>query len=88
MSWEDGEQSAYNADIQIVAYDRLGLLADISAIFAKMDISIIALSARIDKNQNTTINVTLSCKNTQQLDKIIKQLQKRSDIIEVFRVSA
>jgi (p)ppGpp synthase/HD superfamily hydrolase len=53
-----------------------------------MDISIIALSARIDKNQNTTINVTLSCKNTQQLDKIIKQLQKRSDIIEVFRVSA
>ncbi|MDI9504680.1 MAG: bifunctional (p)ppGpp synthetase/guanosine-3',5'-bis(diphosphate) 3'-pyrophosphohydrolase [Bacillota bacterium] len=88
VSWEDGEQSAYNADIQIVAYDRLGLLADISAIFAKMDISIIALSARIDKNQNTTINVTLSCKNTQQLDKIIKQLQKRSDIIEVFRVSA
>lgn len=88
VSWEDSEQSAYNADIQIVAYDRVGLLADISAIFAKMDLSIVALSARIDKNKNTTINVTLSCKNTQQLDKIIKQLQKRSDIIEVFRVSA
>ena len=88
VSWEDGDQTAYNADIQIVAYDRVGLLADISAMFAKMDMSIIALTARIDKNGNTIINVTLGCKNTQQLEKIIKQLLKRSDIIEVFRVSA
>ena len=88
VCWEDGDQTAYNADIQIVAYDRVGLLADISAMFAKMEMSIIALTARIDKSGNTIINVTLGCKNTQQLEKIIKQLLKRSDIIEVFRVSA
>ena len=88
VSWEDGSSGAYNADIQIVAYDRMGLLADISAMFAKMEMSIVALTARVDKNGNTIINVTLGCKNTQQLEKIIKQLLKRADIIEVFRVSA
>lgn len=88
VSWEDGSSGAYNADIQIVAYDRMGLLADISAMFAKMEMAIVALTARVDKNGNTIINVTLGCKNTQQLEKIIKQLLKRADIIEVFRVSA
>ncbi|MDO4549516.1 MAG: hypothetical protein Q4D04_15610, partial [Clostridia bacterium] len=73
---------------QIVANDRIGLLADISVMFVKMQLDIVALTARIDKNGNTQINVTLGCKNTQQLEKIIKQLLKRSDIIEVFRVSA
>ncbi|MEG2858376.1 MAG: bifunctional (p)ppGpp synthetase/guanosine-3',5'-bis(diphosphate) 3'-pyrophosphohydrolase [Clostridia bacterium] len=88
VNWESDVQAAYNADIQIVAYDRVGLLADISAMFAKMDMSITALTARIDRSSNTIINVTLGCKNTQQLEKIIKQLLKRADIIEVFRVSA
>ncbi len=88
VSWQSDEGAGYNADIQIIAYDRLGLLAEISALFAKLEVSIMALSARVDKNRNTVINVTLSLKSTKQLETIIKQLQKRSDIIEVFRVSA
>ena len=87
-SWVDEGGGAYNADIQIVAYDRMGLLADISMLFNKMEVAIVALAARVDKNHNTIINVTLGIKNTQQLEKIIKQLSKRADIIEVFRVSA
>ena len=88
VSWEGDTNTAYNADIQIVAYDRVGLLADISTMFAKMEMSIMAMTVRVDKNGNAIINVTLGCKNTQQLEKIIKQLLKRTDIIEVFRVSA
>ncbi len=88
VSWEGDDGAGYNADIQIIAYDRLGLLAEISALFAKQEVSIMALSARVDKSKNTVINVTLSLKNTKQLESIIKTLQKRSDVIEVFRVSA
>jgi GTP pyrophosphokinase len=88
VSWEDGSAGAYNADIQIVAYDRIGLVADLAGMFAKMEMGIMAMTVRVDKGGNTILNVTLGCKNTQQLEKIIKQLLKRSDIIEVFRVSA
>ena len=31
--------------------------------------------------------MTLSIQNTQQLDNVLKQLRKRSDVIEVYRVS-
>lgn len=88
VSWQGDEGAGYNADIQIIAYDKMGLLAEISALFAKQEVQIMALSARVDKSRNTVINVTLNVKNTKQLESIIKQLQKRSDIIEVFRVSA
>jgi GTP pyrophosphokinase len=88
VSWEGDEGIGHNADIQIIAYDKMGLLAEVSALFAKQEVQIMALSARVDKSRNTVINVTLNLKNTKQLESIIKQLQKRSDIIEVFRVSA
>ncbi|MDL2205882.1 bifunctional (p)ppGpp synthetase/guanosine-3',5'-bis(diphosphate) 3'-pyrophosphohydrolase [Eubacteriales bacterium OttesenSCG-928-N13] len=87
VSWEGNTSTAYNADIQIVGYDRMGLLADISMLFNKMEVSIVALSARVDKNHHTVINVSLGIQNTEQLEKIIKQLLKRQDIIEVFRTS-
>ena len=89
VEWEQGaDLAAYSADIQIVAYDRVGLLADISAMLAKQEVSITALTARVDKAAHTVLNITLICRDTHQLQQIIKQLLKRSDIIEVFRVSA
>ncbi len=88
VAWEADPGGVHNADIQIVGCDRIGLLADVSMLFSKMEVHILALTARVDKNQNTVINVTIGIKDTQQLDKIIKQLLKRQDIIEVFRTSA
>ncbi|NLG24914.1 MAG: bifunctional (p)ppGpp synthetase/guanosine-3',5'-bis(diphosphate) 3'-pyrophosphohydrolase, partial [Clostridiales bacterium] len=87
VGWEGDTGGAYEAEIQIVAYDRIGLFADISLMLSQMEVPIVAISARTNRNTTTTLNLTLSIKNTQQLEKIIKQLLKRSDIIEVFRVS-
>ena len=87
VAWEGDNQAAYDADIQIHAYDRTGLLADISHLFYNLEVPIMAISARTDKNKTVTINLTLSIKNTRQLENIIRQLRKRSDVIEVFRPS-
>ena len=54
---------------------------------SSLKVMISAISAKTNKNQTCTINVTLEVKNRQELDKIIKQLSKRSDVIEIFRVS-
>ena len=59
-----------------------------SASYAALEVPIVAVSARTMKNGTTQITLTLSIKDTTQLEKIIKQLRKRSDIIEVFRVSS
>lgn len=85
VNWASETLGGYEAEIQVRGYDKVGLIADISNLFAGMDVPISAISARSLKNGTSQINLTLSIKNTSQLDKVIRQLQKRSDVIEVFR---
>ncbi len=90
VHWEGSSAGGYEAGIRVVAYDRLGLLADISVMLSKLEVPIVAISARADKNksQNTTnIDLTLSIKDMHQLEDIINRLLKRSDIMEVFRTN-
>ena len=88
VEWEDQNSSGtYEAEIRIICYNRTGLLAELSVMFASMDVPVSAISARALKDNTFLFNISLVIKNTQQLAKIIRDLQKWPDIIEVNRVS-
>lgn len=88
-SWDDNAKSSFRGSVQLVAYDKDGLLADVVSTVNGMGVSIATISAKINHKTHTcTISMTLEVKNRQELDKVIKQLSKRSDIIEIFRASA
>ena len=88
VEWEDQNPSGtYEAEIRIVCYNRTGLLAELSVMFASMDVPVSAISARALKDNTFLFNISLIIKSTQQLAKIIRDLQKWPDIIEVNRVS-
>ncbi|MBQ6349202.1 MAG: bifunctional (p)ppGpp synthetase/guanosine-3',5'-bis(diphosphate) 3'-pyrophosphohydrolase, partial [Clostridia bacterium] len=88
VEWEDQNPSGtYEAEIRIVCYNRTGLLAELSVMFASMDVPVSAISARALKDNTFLFNISLIIKNTQQLAKIIRDLKKWPDIIEVNRVS-
>ena len=88
VEWEDqNPNGTYEAEIRIVCYNRTGLLAELSVMFASMDVPVSAISARALKDNTFLFNISLVIKNTQQLAKIIRDLQKWPDIIEVSRVS-
>ena len=88
VCWENAGNTAYDAEIHLNGYDRAGLVGDLSLMFAKLGIPLNAISARkCEDGFTVTISMTLSIQNTQQLDNVLKQLRKRSDVIEVYRVS-
>ena len=88
VEWEDQNPGGtYEAEIRIVCYNRTGLLAELSVMFASMDVPVSAISARALKDSTFLFNISLVIKSTQQLAKIIRDLQKWPDIIEVSRVS-
>ncbi len=90
VRWEGDSSGGYEAGIRVIAYDRLGLLADISVLLSQMEVPILAVTARTDQKQaqrTTTIDLTLSIKDMKQLENIITRLLKRGDIMEVFRTS-
>ena len=66
-------------------YDRIGLLGDLSTLFASMGVPLLKVFAVSQRTGTSQINLTLEIKDTGQLDRVIRQLQRRSDIIEVFR---
>ena len=88
VEWEDKDSSGtYEAEIRIVCYNRTGLLAELSVLFASMEVPVSAISAHTLRDNTFLFNISLVIKSTQQLAKIIKELNKWPDIIEVSRVS-
>jgi GTP pyrophosphokinase len=88
VSWNSAAKSAFSGAIQIVAYDRMGLLADLMAALGNLKVVISAISAKTNKHEPCSISATLEVENRTELDRIIRQLSKRSDIINIHRVSA
>ena len=88
VEWESQASSGtYDAEIRIICYNRTGLLAELSVLFATMEVPVSAISAHTLKDNTFIFNISLVIKDTQQLNKIIKELNKWPDIIEVSRVN-
>ncbi|MEA5015841.1 MAG: bifunctional (p)ppGpp synthetase/guanosine-3',5'-bis(diphosphate) 3'-pyrophosphohydrolase [Candidatus Limiplasma sp.] len=87
VSWADTEAgAAFNASIHITAYDHVSLLGELALFIGNMDVPIMAVSAkRDDKRKTSVITMVIQVKSRDQLDKVLKQLQNRSDIIEIYR---
>ncbi|MBQ6374657.1 MAG: bifunctional (p)ppGpp synthetase/guanosine-3',5'-bis(diphosphate) 3'-pyrophosphohydrolase [Clostridia bacterium] len=87
VEWEKQSGGTYEAEIRIICYNRTGLLAELSVLFASMEVPVSAISAHTLKDNTFIFNISLVIKDTQQLNKIIRELNKWPDIIEVNRVS-
>ena len=86
VEWEDRDSSGtYEAEIRIICYNRTGLLAELSVLFASMEVPVSAISAHALKDNTFIFNISLVIKSTQQLAKIIRELNKWPDIIEASR---
>jgi len=88
VEWEtQGADVSYEADLRIITYNRTGMLAEISVMLATQEVPVGSISGHATKDSTYVFNVTITIKNTQQLSKIIRDLQKWPDVIEVCRVS-
>ena len=87
VKWEEKpKQSTYfKTTLDIIAVDRIGLLADVSTTLAAINIYIYESSSRELKNGNAILTVTLSVAGMDQLNGVISRLQKIKNVISVER---
>ncbi|WP_434577232.1 RelA/SpoT family protein [Thermoanaerobacterium thermosaccharolyticum] len=88
VEWDQGKNMAYQADIQIMANDRYGLLTDVTSILADIKISVRAVNARTTKDNVAIINLTLEITSRDQLEKIMNKLKALDGVTDVYRISA
>ena len=85
VAWVSDERSAYEVEIEVVAADRQGLIAEISALIYNMGVSLTAINARANKNKTASVKITLEIKNIKHLEDIIKRLKSLNGIMDVYR---
>ena len=85
VSWNADAKASYPVEIGLVSYDRPGIIADLSNMFLSMDVPLLGINARVTKEKTNVINVIVEIKDKAQLERILRNLQRDSDIIEVYR---
>ena len=86
VSWAEESSGQFEASIQVIAYDHVSLLGELAMYIGDLNVPIRAVTAKVDDKKGTsTIGMTLSVSSREQVDRVIRQLQKRQDIIEVYR---
>ena len=86
VEWDTNEKAEYPVEIQIISTDRSGLLTDITQKINDLDLSILSLNARTNKEKLVVINMTSEIKDTVQLKELIKRIKKINGVIDVYRV--
>lgn len=89
VEWlDESEQQdkSYAATIEVNSFDRKGLLTDITMVIAESGLSITALNTRI-KEHEVFITITLTIKDIDQLNKLMRNINKLRAVKNVYRVT-
>ncbi len=85
VEWYTAPNLCYNANLQVLANDRTGLLVDVNNTILDAKATMKAINARTTKNKTAIMNLTIEILNTEQLEKIIKKIRRIEGVYEVVR---
>ena len=86
--WEQSESAQspiYEAAIQIMADDEIGVLAGISMALADMKVSISQINTQPGKDGNMAINIIVGCRDVSHYDSIVSRLRSVPKVNAVRR---
>jgi GTP pyrophosphokinase len=75
----------YPVDIEVDAYDRTGLLRDVSQTLAEERINITAANTLTGKDRLVKIRMTIEVRSVEQLSRALLRLENLTNVIEVAR---
>ncbi len=75
----------YEASLQVVVTDGIGVIASISMALADMKVSINSINTQATRYGDIIINITVGCKNTAHFDSIVSRLRGLPKVVKVDR---
>jgi len=73
----------YRASIELVALDRVGLLAHITAVISETGVNIASASVDAEKRNVATIRLVVDVENRAELNRLVERLRNLIDVIDV-----
>ncbi|MFA7097685.1 MAG: GTP diphosphokinase [Gammaproteobacteria bacterium] len=86
VSWSSKTENAYPVDVQVEAFDRPGLLRDITSILANEKINVLALTTSTDKDALTArIDLSIEITDIGQLSRVLDRIAQLPNVREARR---
>jgi GTP pyrophosphokinase len=88
VEWGVDPSEHYEVDVAIVAYDRQGLLRDITGLFANARINVLSINTQTDKQTNTAnMRLRVEVPELGSLSKLLERIDRLKNVLSVERVS-
>lgn len=85
VEWDYGGSDLYEVNMEITAYDRTGIMAEIMAALAEMKISILNVNAKTNDTKTVVIHMGVSIKDLAQFEFIATKIRRLKDVYSVER---
>jgi GTP pyrophosphokinase len=86
VAWEESGKDTYPVALQLSAYDRAGLLRDITAVVASEEVNVAGLSSKTSpREQMAHVRLTVEVTDLAQLSRVMDRLTHLANVVEVRR---
>lgn len=85
VEWDYGMSESFEVNMEISAYDRTGMIADIMAALAEMKISITSINAKVSETKSVIIHLGISIKDLAQFEFVATKIRRLKDVYKVQR---
>jgi GTP pyrophosphokinase len=89
LEWQDTGEGLYQADLEIIVLDRMGLMADIGAIFSETKTNIRSAKMTVDQKKRLAhLILKVDTTGVSNLQEIMTRINVLNDIIQIHRKRA
>jgi GTP pyrophosphokinase len=88
VDWGSDSKTGYEVDVGIEAYDRSGLLRDITELLAASRINVIAVNTSTNRKHHTaTMRLRIEVADLSALGKVLERISRLNNVINAVRLS-
>lgn len=86
VSWDNNEESKYNVEIKVIAFDRFGYLAGLTQKISELGINTIGMNVVKNKDKTFDINLIVEVKHAKQIEEVFSTIRSVKGTLDVYRV--
>ena len=88
VEWGENPTDNYEVDVAIEAYDRQGLLRDITGLFANARINVLTINTQTNRETHTaTMRLRVEVPDLGSLSKLLERIDRLKNVVSAARVS-
>ena len=85
VSWGNQSKQSYPVSIRLDAWDRVGLLRDVTTLVADEKVNMLTVLTNVHEDRTVTVMMTVEVEGVKQLSRVLQKLEAIRDVFDVRR---